>query len=145
MYDRYRAGGHREVWTELVALGEGVRGDPHPPVAVAYETMRRAGANVRTLVQRLSSMNYVFTPDGPPGGMPQLSGMFGMLAKARDKVLGQTSIPVGWAAPCELPDSRADARRGVPSRRQRRKRVKTVDHGGNSRGSIRDAHPLGST
>jgi hypothetical protein len=62
-FDRYRGGAHREVWQELVALGAAVREEPHAAdaLAVAYETMRRAQANVRTLVQRLEAMHYVFS------------------------------------------------------------------------------------
>jgi hypothetical protein len=37
------------------------------------------------------------------------------------------------------------ARRRVPSSRQRRKRENTVGHGGNSRGSMRQAQPERST
>src|SRR5688500_17212071 len=53
-FDRYRAGAHRDVWSELVALGPSVREDPYAAdaLAVAYETMQRVDANVRTLVQR---------------------------------------------------------------------------------------------
>jgi hypothetical protein len=93
LYDRYEAGDHREVWAELVASGAGIRDDPRAPdaLAVAYETMRRVEANVRTLVQRLSAIGYVFTPDGAPRGVPRLSGMFDVLVRARDNVLGQPS------------------------------------------------------
>ena len=61
--ERYQAGEHELVWRELVALGPGVREDPNAAdaLAVAYETMRRVDANVRTLVKRLTAMNYVFT------------------------------------------------------------------------------------
>jgi len=60
--ERYQAGEHELVWQELVALGPGVREDPNAAdaLAVAYETMRRVDANVRTLVKRLTAMNYVF-------------------------------------------------------------------------------------
>jgi hypothetical protein len=53
------------VWADLVALGADVRADPHAAdaVAVAYETMRRVDANVRTVVQRLTAMQYTFTAD----------------------------------------------------------------------------------
>jgi hypothetical protein len=74
-FDRYQAGEHRQVWSELVSLGPAVREDPHAAdaLAVAYETMRRVDANVRTLVERLSAMGYVFTPDGPPRGASMLA------------------------------------------------------------------------
>ena len=67
LYDRYQAGAHRDVWRELVSLGAGVREDPYvaDALAVAYETMRRVQANVRTLVERLTAMHYTFgMPDG---------------------------------------------------------------------------------
>lgn len=65
LFDRYMAGDHQKVWADLVALGAEVRADPHAAdaLAVAYETMRRVEANVRTLVQRLTAMNYTFTTD----------------------------------------------------------------------------------
>ena len=63
LFDRYRAGEHQQVWSELIALGEGVRSDPHAAdaLAVAYETMQRVDANVRTLVERLQALGYTFT------------------------------------------------------------------------------------
>ena len=76
--DRYLAGDHRQVWADLVALGAEVRGDPHAAdaLAVAYETMHRVEANVRTLVERLSAMNYTFTtdPDSDGGRPTHLTG-----------------------------------------------------------------------
>jgi hypothetical protein len=75
LYDRYQAGEHREVWKELVALGAGVRADPHAAdaLAVAYETMRRVEANVRTVVERLTAMQYVFSAAGAPASSPASS------------------------------------------------------------------------
>lgn len=69
LFERYQAGEHRAVWRELVALGPAVRDDPHAAdaLAVAYETMRRVDANVRTLVERLSAMGYAFDADRPSG------------------------------------------------------------------------------
>ena len=62
LYDRYIAGEHKKVWTELIALGAAVREDPHAAdaLAVAYETMRRVDANIRTVTQRLQGMKYKF-------------------------------------------------------------------------------------
>jgi hypothetical protein len=67
LFDRYAAGDHDAVWSELVALGDAVRRDPHAAdaLAVAYETMRRVDLNVRTLVERLHAVGYRF---GPPVG-----------------------------------------------------------------------------
>ena len=66
LYDRYLAGAHRDVWRELVSLGDRVREDPYAAdaLAVAYETMRRVQANVRTIADRLTAMRYTF---GMPG------------------------------------------------------------------------------
>ena len=87
LLDRYLAGDHRQVWKELIALGAAVREDPHAvdALAVAYETMQRVDANVRTLIERLTAMSYVFRPDGPPSigsatlqmGLSKLAGLFG--------------------------------------------------------------------
>jgi len=84
LYDRYQAGAHVEVWRELVTLGAAVREDSHvaDALAVAYETMYRVNANVRTLVERLTALGYTFTND--PVGDSQLSGLFNVMAKARD-------------------------------------------------------------
>ena len=65
------AGEYRAVWKELVALGAVVRTDPHAAdaLAVAYETMQRVDANVRTLIERLTAMGYRFAerrPHTPP-------------------------------------------------------------------------------
>ena len=71
LFDRYMAGESRAVWKELVALGAAVRTDPHAAdaLAVAYETMQRVDANVRTLIERLTAMGYRFAerrPHTPP-------------------------------------------------------------------------------
>jgi hypothetical protein len=61
-HDRYKAGEHERVWAELVAIGEAVRQEPvyTDAVAVARETMRRAQANVETLIDRLHTVGYRF-------------------------------------------------------------------------------------
>ena len=60
--ERYMAGEHEKVWKELAALGAAVREDPQvaDALAVAYETMSRVDANVRTVTTRLRAMGYVF-------------------------------------------------------------------------------------
>jgi hypothetical protein len=60
LFDRYVAGEHEKVWNELVTLGPAVREDPHAAdaLAVAYETMRRVEANVRTITERLQTIGY---------------------------------------------------------------------------------------
>src|SRR5688572_3841525 len=59
---RYLDGERVEVWTELVALGEGVREEPlfSDAKAVAQETMRRARHNIDLLVVRLRTIGFVF-------------------------------------------------------------------------------------
>ena len=66
LFDRYRAGEYQKIWAELVALGQRVREEPNAAdaLAVAYETMQRVSANVTTLVDRLTTMRYVFNSDG---------------------------------------------------------------------------------
>jgi len=64
-FDRYIVGEHAKVWDELIALGPSVREDPHAAdaLAVAYETMRRVEANVRTVTARLKALDYKFTDE----------------------------------------------------------------------------------
>jgi len=67
LFDRYVAGEHTSVWTELIALGDDVRHDPNAAdaVAVAYETMQRVEANTHTLIDRLSRLGYRFATPPP--------------------------------------------------------------------------------
>ena len=64
---RYLDGEHEQVWTELVALGAGVRG-PYilaDAEAVAHETTGRVRDNVDGLTLRLTAAGYAFgLPDG---------------------------------------------------------------------------------
>ena len=67
LYDRYVAGEHAAVWSELMARGAAVRSEPlaADALAVSYETMSRVDRNVRTVVVRLGEIGYEFTtPDG---------------------------------------------------------------------------------
>jgi uncharacterized protein DUF6745 len=67
LYERYAAGEHAAVWSALVAHGASVRSDPlaADALAVAYETMSRVDANIRTVVARLAEIGFEFTtPDG---------------------------------------------------------------------------------
>jgi len=71
-FDRYNAGEHRAVWRELNDLGEDVRQEPNAAdaLAVTYETMERVNENIRTLVERLTTLGYRFSsraPHQPPG------------------------------------------------------------------------------
>jgi hypothetical protein len=60
LLDRYLAGEHEAVWRDLLALGAAVREDPHAAdaLAVAYETMSRVEANVRTVTERLNRFGF---------------------------------------------------------------------------------------
>lgn len=60
--ERYERGEHEKVWDELVALGADVYEEPlvADARAVARETMRRARANILTLIQRLGHIGYLF-------------------------------------------------------------------------------------
>jgi hypothetical protein len=66
LLDRYHAGEHEAVWRDLLALGADVRQDPHAAdaLAVAYETMGRVEANVRTVSGRLVQFGLTKN-DGP--------------------------------------------------------------------------------
>ena len=60
--DRYLAGQHEQVWSELLALGAKVRTEPLLPdaLAVACETMTRTRINIERLVDRLDRIGYEF-------------------------------------------------------------------------------------
>lgn len=60
--DRYLSGECQPVWDELVGLGAAVREEPlyGDALAVARETMRRARANIETLIPRLHELGYEF-------------------------------------------------------------------------------------
>ena len=59
---RYVQGEYEQVWRELGALGPTVREEPIliDAYAVACETMRRAGENVRRIIARLGQIGYRF-------------------------------------------------------------------------------------
>ncbi len=61
-YDRYQAGEHEAVWSDLRALGNGVHEEPvySDALAVARETMSRARTNIETLIVRLDEIDYEF-------------------------------------------------------------------------------------
>ncbi len=60
--ERYEAGDHVQVWTEITTAGLRLRGSEEwdEAVRVARETMRRARANVERLIQRLPQLGYEF-------------------------------------------------------------------------------------
>jgi len=96
-FDRYLAGEHEAVWTELVALGEAVRTDAHAAdaLAVAYETMHRVGQNVAMLAERLNGMGYRFVEPGSG------SGIFGF-GKPKAHVPHEPPVPDSAARIAEL-------------------------------------------
>jgi len=69
--ERYRAGEHEQVWSELHSLGAAALSDEHRGQAeqVIAETMRRVRGNCEKIVSRLHAMGYRFGiyPDGSAG------------------------------------------------------------------------------
>lgn len=61
-FERYEAGEHIDVWSELIALGENVREEPlrSEAIRVCREVVRRARYNLRTLYNRLLELGYQF-------------------------------------------------------------------------------------
>src|SRR5206468_3508947 len=80
LYDRYVAGEREQVWRELVDLGPDVRTTAHiaDALAVAYETMTRAEANVKTIIQRLEGLGYAFQTEASnyEAGQAHMKGVF---------------------------------------------------------------------
>jgi hypothetical protein len=68
--NRYLAGEHKEVWNDLNSLGEEALGEhAADALAVAYETMHRVEANIRTIAERLRALGYRFVYPGSGGGL----------------------------------------------------------------------------
>ena len=80
LYDRYVAGEREQVWRELVDLGPDVRTTAHitDALAVAYETMTRVDANVKTIIQRLEGLGYAFQTEAGSheANQAQMKGVF---------------------------------------------------------------------
>ena len=56
--------------------------------------MHRVETNVRTLVERLTAMQYVFAPrESTSGALPLLSGLVGALLKAHATMFGRGTTP----------------------------------------------------
>jgi hypothetical protein len=116
LHDRYLGGEHREVWKGLMALGPAVRNDPYAAdaLAVAYETMHRVEANVRTLVERLTAIGYVFSAQGVPPALTARANVarfekeFGVLPlslRAFYEVVGEVNL-MGRHPTLDPPDNR---------------------------------------
>lgn len=90
LFDRYLVGEHRKVWEELVALGHLVRQDPHAAdaLAVAYETMSRVRANVRTIAARLKALGYEKGKDHDPLHRPPSAETRKLIARLEKEVRG---------------------------------------------------------
>jgi hypothetical protein len=56
--ERYEAGDHVQVWTEMTAAGHWLRGgeERDNAIRVARETMQRARVNAERLIQRSASL-----------------------------------------------------------------------------------------
>jgi len=89
-FDRYLAGEHRKVWEELVALGPSVREDPHAAdaLAVAYETMSRVSANVRSITARLKTLGYEKKKEQEPPHQPPSTKTRKLIARLEKEVGG---------------------------------------------------------
>jgi hypothetical protein len=114
-YDRYQAGEHQQVWSELVALGDDVRQQPvyADALAVANETMRRARANIETLIGRLHDIVYNFK-SGREAGMAVARMLEGLAAQTPDFLKMAGSIPSEmWGAASTWIARPQDAQAGI--------------------------------
>jgi hypothetical protein len=93
-YDRYMAGEHQQVWSDLIALGEAVRQEPvySDAQAVARETMRRAQANIERLIDRLHAMGYRFHDE--QSAAQQSVDRLAFLGRQLDTLRANTSGPL---------------------------------------------------
>ena len=77
LLDRYHEGDCRGVWHELLAYGDAIHTSPSLPdaEAIATETMRRAKANVKTILARLPEIGYRLADPlyAPPGSISAYS------------------------------------------------------------------------
>jgi len=107
-FERYSRGEHEQVWTELIALGAEVRQEPlySDAMAVARETMRRARANIETIIRRLGELGYRFSTSRREAGlaMKQLDD----LQKVMQSVWNQTA---DWRKSVETPGVYSDQAR----------------------------------
>ena len=89
--DRYVAGEHEQVWSELITLGTAVREEPllTDATAVAHETMRRVRTCLEILMPRLVEIGYSFGYDWI---QPPKTGAFGSSERWRYRSLR------AWAA-----------------------------------------------
>ena len=89
--DRYVAGEHEQVWSELIELGAAVREEPllTDAAAVARETMRRVRTCLEILMPRLVEIGYRFGYDWI---QPPRTGIFGTSERWRYRSLR------AWAA-----------------------------------------------
>jgi uncharacterized protein DUF6745 len=99
LLDRYLAGEHEAVWRTLLALGAAVREDPHAAdaLAVAYETMGRVEANVRTVSDRLVRLGFTGS-DGPLHAPPART--VGTQIRELEKITG--TLPISLRAFYEI-------------------------------------------
>lgn len=76
LLERYQNGEQREVWRDLLALGERVRDAEYFGAAqeVAAETMKRARHNVESIIVKLERLGYEFTTSAPDQPMKVMMG-----------------------------------------------------------------------
>lgn len=99
-FDRYQAGDHEQVWSELLALGGAVRQEPvhSDATAVARETMRRARENIETLIGRLHDIGYNFK-NGRDAGISAVRMLERLAAQTPDLLKLADSIPASVLGP----------------------------------------------
>ena len=86
LLERYQNGEQREVWRDLVVLGERVRDAEYfdDAQAIAAETMRRARQNVESIITKLEKLGYEFTTAPPT---QPVNAMFGGQTVGMDALL----------------------------------------------------------
>jgi hypothetical protein len=85
LLERYLAGEHEEVWSDLMALGHEARNSTYFPqaYAVAKETMQRARRNVERLVARLHAIGYQFA-NPQDAHVPPITDVRAMIASIEE-------------------------------------------------------------
>jgi hypothetical protein len=103
-HERYVNGEFREVWAELHALGDELRYDPVAidALAVSYETMYRAAANVTMIVNRLEAVGYQFSNTAFSPYWRTSTADVGMMDMFEQR-MGEMTQMVRELGPVELP------------------------------------------
>lgn len=123
--DRYKAGEHSEVWSEMQSLGPDISLPVNRKAAdkVVRETMKRAAGNVRVLFSELLSLGYKFQavpePDVPDYAL-ELRIEHALAYAAKHGGSKYRSNPLGHPALAWVDDEDIEVpsrfRKGMPSR-----------------------------